>query len=341
MLIVYPKGHGRGGIVYKRTTDGGLTWSDRLPTPKSWETSREVPTIYRVIDAKGTKRLIMWSGLYPARLAVSENDGQSWSELKSAGDWGGIVVMGCLEPVKTGKGHYMAMFHDDGRFFTSQAKQEKPVVSAFIDGSVHKICALKPDLIIGFSDIQADLARKLIAANQQVLIFNQRSLQEILEVILAIGSLVGRQLEAVQLCDRYLRRLESIQTQNANRYERPRVYFEEWDEPMISGIQWVSELIDIAGGRDIFSDRARGKLAKERFVQAEEVIEAQPDIVFASWCGKPFDSVAFRARPGFDRLPAVQKDQIHEVPSELILQPGPACLTAGLDHLIEGIRTAL
>ena len=223
----------------------------------------------------------------------------------------------------------------------SDAKQEKPVVSAFIDGSVHKICALKPDLIIGFSDIQAELARKLIAANQQVLIFNQRSLQEILEVILAIGSLVGRQLEAVQLCDRYLRRLESIQTQNANRYERPRVYFEEWDEPMISGIQWVSELIDIAGGRDIFSDRARGKLAKERFVQAEEVIKAQPDIVFASWCGKPFDSVAFRARPGFDRLPAVQKDQIHEVPSELILQPGPACLTAGLDHLIEGLRTAV
>ena len=128
MLIVYPKGHGRGGIVYKRSTDGGLTWSDRLPTPKSWETSREVPTIHRVIDANGTKRLIMWSGLYPARLAVSENEGQSWSELKSAGDWGGIVVMGCLEPVKTDKGHYMAMFDDDGRFFTSQAKQEKPVV---------------------------------------------------------------------------------------------------------------------------------------------------------------------------------------------------------------------
>ena len=117
MLIVYPKGHGRGGIVYKRSADGGRTWSDRLPTPKSWETSREVPTIHRVEDANGRKRLIMWSGLYPARLAVSEDDGSNWSQLKPVGDWGGIVVMGCLEKIKTGKGHYMAMFHDDGRFF--------------------------------------------------------------------------------------------------------------------------------------------------------------------------------------------------------------------------------
>ena len=117
MLIVYPKGHGRGGIVYKRSTDGGRTWGERLPTPKSGKTSKEVPTIHRVIDAKGKKRLIMWSGLYPARLAFSENDGDDWSELKQVGDWGGIVVMGCLEKVKTGKGHYMAMFHDDGRFF--------------------------------------------------------------------------------------------------------------------------------------------------------------------------------------------------------------------------------
>ena len=155
MLIVYPKGHGRGGIVYKRSTDGGLTWSKRLPTPKSWETSREVPTIHRVIDANGTKRLIMWSGLYPARLAVSENDGQSWSELKSAGDWGGIVVMGCLEPVKTGKGHYMAMFHDDGRFFTSKAKQEKPVVFTLFktfsrDGG---LTWAQPEAILARSDV--------------------------------------------------------------------------------------------------------------------------------------------------------------------------------------------
>ena len=132
MLIVYPKGHGRGGIVYKRSNDGGLTWSSRIRTPKSWSTSKEVPTLHRVIDASGQKRLIMWSGLYPARLAISENDGDSWSELKPAGDWGGIVVMGCLEPLKTGKGNYMAMFHDDGRFFKGAMKRESnPVFTLF------------------------------------------------------------------------------------------------------------------------------------------------------------------------------------------------------------------
>lgn len=117
MLCVYPKGHGRGAIVYKRSTDGGLTWSNRLPTPKSWATSKEVPTLHRVIGPDGKKRIIMWSGLYPARLAVSEDDGSNWSELKPVGDWGGIVVMGFVEELKTGKGHYLAMFHDDGRFF--------------------------------------------------------------------------------------------------------------------------------------------------------------------------------------------------------------------------------
>lgn len=117
ILCVYPKGHGRGAIVYKRSTDGGLTWSDRLPTPKSWATSKEVPTLHRVVDPNGKRRVIMWSGLYPARLAVSEDNGENWSELKPVGDWGGIVVMGFVEALKTGKGHYLAMFHDDGRYF--------------------------------------------------------------------------------------------------------------------------------------------------------------------------------------------------------------------------------
>jgi hypothetical protein len=117
IYCVYPKGHGRGAIVMKRSDDAGLTWSDRLPTPATWATSKEVPTLHRVIDAQGKKRIIMWSGLYPARLAHSEDDGVTWSELKPVGDWGGIVVMGFVEPLRTGKGHYLAMFHDDGRFF--------------------------------------------------------------------------------------------------------------------------------------------------------------------------------------------------------------------------------
>ncbi len=123
MLCVYPRGHGRGAIVYKRSNDGGLTWSERLATPASWATSQEVPTLHRVIDPLGKRRIIMWSGLYPARLAVTEDDGGSWSELKPVGDWGGIVVMGFVEPLKTGKGHYLAMFHDDGRFFSEDGKR--------------------------------------------------------------------------------------------------------------------------------------------------------------------------------------------------------------------------
>ena len=127
ILCVYPKGHGKGPIIFKRSPDGGLTWSSRLPVPATWATSKETPTIHRVVDAAGKKRLIVWSGLYPARLAVSEDDGQSWSDLRTAGDWGGIVVMGFVEPLHTGPGHYLAMFHDDGRFFSATATVSKPV----------------------------------------------------------------------------------------------------------------------------------------------------------------------------------------------------------------------
>jgi hypothetical protein len=126
ILCVYPQGHGRGAIVYKRSTDGGKTWSERLPTPQSWATSKETPSIHRVVDAEGNRRLIVWSGLHPARLAASPDDGQSWSELEAAGDWGGIVVMGFVEPLPTA-GHYLAMFHDDGRFFTARDQRQQPV----------------------------------------------------------------------------------------------------------------------------------------------------------------------------------------------------------------------
>jgi hypothetical protein len=130
ILIVYPKGHGKGAIVLKRSTNGGLTWSERLPTPTSWATSQETPTIHRVVDAQGKKRLILFSGLYPIRMAVSEDDGTSWSELKPVGNWGGIVAMGSVIELKTGPGHYMAMFHDDGRFFTSDS-HKTPVMTLY------------------------------------------------------------------------------------------------------------------------------------------------------------------------------------------------------------------
>jgi hypothetical protein len=127
MLCVYPKGHGRGAIVMKRSTDGGRTWSDRLPVPENWATSREVPTLYRVLDAEGARRLILWSGRYPARLAASEDDGHSWTPLEPAGEWGGIVVMASVFGLRTGPGHYRALFHDDGRYFTADNRRRSPV----------------------------------------------------------------------------------------------------------------------------------------------------------------------------------------------------------------------
>lgn len=212
-----------------------------------------------------------------------------------------------------------------------QARERHPIVSGFTGGNVDKICALEPDLVIGFSDIQAELASKLIARNLQVLIFNQRTIAEILDVILMIGRLVGRETRAMELIAGYRTRLDTLRTQAPP--QRPKVYFEEWPDPMISGIRWVSELIEIAGGDDVFVSRSRGKLAKERFVQADDVIAARPDVILASWCGKPVDKDAIRSRPGWEALPAIQNDAIHEIPSAVILQPGPACLTDGVDAL--------
>ena len=214
-----------------------------------------------------------------------------------------------------------------------EAKREKPVVSAFVGGSVSKIAALRPDLVIGFSDIQADLARDLIAANLPVLIFNQRSIQEILDVIVDLGSLVHCRKAAQQMVAQYVSHLEAVHERAEARADRPRVYFEEWDDPMICGIRWVSELIEIAGGKDIFSERAQGKLAKERFVDEKEVLAADPEIMLASWCGKPLDAASVHARKTMGSISALQNRRLFEVPPEIILQPGPACLTDGLDRL--------
>ena len=212
-----------------------------------------------------------------------------------------------------------------------EARERHPVVSGFTGGNVEKIAALEPDLVIGFSDIQADLASKLIARNLQVLIFNQRTIEEILGVVLMLGRLVGREAAAAALIAGYRQRLADVRARSQARATRPRVYFEEWPDPMISAIRWVSELIEIAGGEDVFASRSTGKLAKERFVQSDDVIAARPDVILASWCGKPVEKDAIRSRPGWDTLPAVRDHAIHEIPSALILQPGPACLTDGLD----------
>jgi iron complex transport system substrate-binding protein len=209
-----------------------------------------------------------------------------------------------------------------------EARASKPVVSAFIGGSVDKICALEPDLIIGFSDIQAKLASELIAASQQVLIFNQRSLEQILDVILQVGLIVDAGDRARDLVASYTAGLEAAADRAASRTTRPRVYFEEWDDPAISGIQWVSEIIELTGAIDVFADRAAGKLASERFVTTEEVRAADPEILLASWCGKAFDEAATRQRLAGVR--AVVDGRLHELPPEIILQPGPACLTDGL-----------
>ncbi|MFL2941633.1 MAG: cobalamin-binding protein [Candidatus Poseidoniales archaeon] len=219
-----------------------------------------------------------------------------------------------------------------------EAKSNHPVVSAFVDGSVKKISELKPDLVIGFSDIQGDLAAKLIKANLQVLIFNQRSIEEILEVILTIGRIVSAQDKAQKLVDKYTEILKEAKAKTSKQNTKPKVYFEEWDKPTFSGIRWVSELIEIAGGEDIFSEKSHGKLAVEREIQWSDVVEKNPDVILASWCGKPVDIDSIKEREGWDQISAIKNNRIHEIDSSIILQPGPASLTDGLSVLESLIR---
>ena len=221
-----------------------------------------------------------------------------------------------------------------------EAEEDKPVVSAFIGGSIPKIAALKPDLIIGFSDIQAQLAHDLIKAGLPVAIFNQRSIQEILDVMLTIGQIVGAQDRAEALVDETIAHVESVRREAAELPHRPRVYFEEWDEPLITAIEWVGEPIEIAGGENVFADRADGKAAAERFVTHEEIIASAPELIGACWCGKKVDLQSIHDRAGYDAIPAVQKDRVVEFDPATLLQPGPACLTDGLDALAAQIRAA-
>ncbi|MEO0774199.1 MAG: cobalamin-binding protein, partial [Pseudomonadota bacterium] len=215
-----------------------------------------------------------------------------------------------------------------------RVRAEKPRVSAFTSADIPKIMALRPDLVLTFSDLQADIAADLLRAGVMVVGYNQRDVAGILAMIRQLGALVGAGDKADKLADGYTRRLDQI----AARAPRgPRVYFEEWDDPMISGIKWVSELVEIAGGRDVFPDHAAKAAAMDRIVTSEDVIKARPDVILASWCGKKVRPEKISARPGWDQIPAVAQGRITEIKSPLILQPGPAALTDGLDAILAAL----
>ena len=213
-----------------------------------------------------------------------------------------------------------------------QVRREKPRVSAFISADVPKIIDLKPDLVLTFSDLQADIVAELIRKNISVHAFNQRDIAGIFDMIRTLGAIVGAAERAEALSRGFEKRLADIAATPHPR-TRPRVYFEEWDEPMISGIAWVSELIEAAGGIDVFPQLAARKNAKDRIVSPDEVIAARPDIIVGSWCGKKFVPGKVTVRPGFAEVPAVATGWLREIKSTLILQPGPAALTDGLDQM--------
>jgi iron complex transport system substrate-binding protein len=219
-------------------------------------------------------------------------------------------------------------------------RKEKPRVSAFISADLPKILALEPDLVLAFSDLQADIVRDLVKAGVAVHAFNQRDVGGILAMVVTVGGLVGAPDKAMSLAAELEGHVAAACARAARLPRRPKVYFEEWDAPMISCIGWVSELIDAAGGIDVFADRARAPDAKGRVVTSEEVVAAAPDVIIGSWCGKKFVPERVTARPGFDAIPAVQSGALHEIKSPLILQPGPAALTEGLAALEAIIHAA-
>jgi iron complex transport system substrate-binding protein len=213
--------------------------------------------------------------------------------------------------------------------------RKKPKVSAFISAKFDKIEALRPDLVLAFSDLQADLAAELVKRGIAVVTFNQRSVAEILQMIRMLGGLVGCQAAAEQLADRFATDLDGIR-ESASRFPRRlRVFFEEWDDPLISGIRWVEELVEIAGGAPIFPELASARLARDRVVDPLEVARRDPEVVLASWCGKKVQLSRIRERAGWQAVSAVAHDRIFEVKSTYILQPGPASLTEGVSQIHE------
>lgn len=220
-----------------------------------------------------------------------------------------------------------------------RARKEKPKVSAFTSAKLDKIVALEPDLVLGFSDLQADIAADLIRQGIEVHVFNHRTVAEILGMILTLGGMIGCQERTAGLVQQLERGLDEIREQGLGLPKRSRVYFEEWDDPLISGIRWVSELIGIAGGQDCFPELAAEPLGKNRIIaEHEEVIRRRPDIIVGSWCGKKFRPEKVAARAGWQSIPAVRDQEVHEVKSAIILQPGPAALTDGVRALHDIIK---
>ena len=219
------------------------------------------------------------------------------------------------------------------------ARKEKPKVSAFTSAKIGEILKLQPDFVVGFSDIQADIAAELIRQGVEVWISNHRSVDGILDYIRRLGALVGAGEKAGAYADQLHEGLLRIGKASEALARRPRVYFEEWDEPPISGIRWVAELVRIAGGDDVFPELAAESLAKHRILaDADEVVKRAPDIILGSWCGKKFRPGKVAARPGWDAIPAVRDGELHEIKSPLILQPGPAALTDGVGEMARIIQ---
>jgi iron complex transport system substrate-binding protein len=217
-----------------------------------------------------------------------------------------------------------------------QVRREKPRVSAFVSADIPKILTLEPDLVLAFSDLQADIAADLVRAGVAVHVFNQRDIAGTLGMIRTLGALVGAAEQADQLATGYEARLATIAS-TARPLPKPKVYFEEWDDPLISGIGWVSELIEIAGGEDILPHLRSQKAAKDRIISPDVVRAAAPDVILASWCGKKVVVDKIRQRPGWSAIPAVRNGRIVEIKSPLILQPGPAALTDGLDAIVAAL----
>ena len=211
--------------------------------------------------------------------------------------------------------------------------RRKPRVSSYVSARYTKIDALCPDLILGFSDLQADLASELVRRGYPVVIFNQRSVAEILGMIRMVGALIGCTHKAERLAAELELEIDAVRAAAERLPARPRVYFEEWDDPMISGIRWVDELIEVAGGDPVFPELRQARLARERIVSSAEVVRRQPDVIIASWCGKTVRPGQIAARPGWSDMPAVRDGQIYQLKSTYILQPGPASLTEGLRQL--------